>query len=315
MTKKRTRKKQSEKNALISSGTARDRIRRRRRRNRQRRILSTFLMITGVVATVVFAILLITTLLRRQREREAYAALNATVVTSVAPQTAASREAVTQEEAKEETPDPYAWDGRGAELSIDFPYLLEQNSDTVAWLHIPALDVSYPVMYSGDNEFYLDKDFEKNYAENGSVFKEQLNSREFTDPHTLLYAHNTVDGSMFGRLHEFGDVPGTLEKGQFFYLYLPDGSVNRYMISSYYSTSKDSNTYLIFDTEEGYDYYAEYITQNALMPIPCTYEHRPPIVTLSTCYGASGTSVRYVVHGVLAGKSTMNSGTQTQETD
>ena len=32
------------------------------------------------------------------------------------------------------------------------------NQDIIAWLQIPALDISYPVLQGGDNQFYLHHD-------------------------------------------------------------------------------------------------------------------------------------------------------------
>ena len=44
---------------------------------------------------------------------------------------------------------------------IDFTQLLSVNSDIVGWLRIRALDISYPVVQGKDNDYYLNRTFEK----------------------------------------------------------------------------------------------------------------------------------------------------------
>ena len=48
----------------------------------------------------------------------------------------------------------------GANLEIDFEALLAINADTVAWLDLPALHISYPVVRSDDRDYYLSHTFE-----------------------------------------------------------------------------------------------------------------------------------------------------------
>ena len=95
-----------------------------------------------------------------------------------------------------------------------------------------------------------------------------------------------------------------------YHLYLPDGSINRYRVFSFYETDKDSDTYLTFTDDNAYDWYVHYartvseagenVGDTELSPE--VFLSRPPIVTLSTCSGPAGTSMRFVVHGVLDGQ-------------
>ena len=40
-------------------------------------------------------------------------------------------------------------------LEIDFAGLKAVNPDVIAWIQIPALDISYPVVQGKDNAYYL----------------------------------------------------------------------------------------------------------------------------------------------------------------
>ena len=90
----------------------------------------------------------------------------------------------------------------GAVLEIDFDALADVNPDTAAWLHVPVLQISYPVVYAPDREYYTKHTFEGAYNTNGAIFIEPFNHPDFNDYNTFLYGHNSADGSMFGRLHE-----------------------------------------------------------------------------------------------------------------
>ena len=203
-----------------------------------------------------------------------------------------------------------ARDGSDAMLTVDFEQLLSMNSDTVAWLHVPMADVSYPVVYSPeDNNYYLHRAFDGTNSAAGSIYLEYTNAPDFTDRHSLIYGHNMNDGSMFGSLQKVFREEGIYNTEPYFYLYLPDGGINCYRVFSFYETDKDSDTYLTFTEDNAYDWYVYYArtvseagaeTDND-NPILSSgiFLSRPPIVTLSTCSGPVGTSKRFVVHGIL----------------
>ena len=84
---------------------------------------------------------------------------------------------------------------------VDFETLFGQNPDIYAWLDIPNTDVSYPVVQSTDDTFYLDRDIDGEKSAYGAIFSESTyNGKDFSDPITVLYGHNMIDGSMFGSL-------------------------------------------------------------------------------------------------------------------
>ena len=97
---------------------------------------------------------------------------------------------------------PYTPVGR---KRADWPALEMQNPDITAWLLIPSLSLSYPVVQGEDNAYYLHRSFygEENYA--GCIFLDARNSPDFQDPFTLVYGHNMRDGSMFGSLRNLSD--------------------------------------------------------------------------------------------------------------
>ena len=58
------------------------------------------------------------------------------------------------------------------DIDIDFAGLRSENPDVVGWIYFENEDISYPVMYSGDNSYYLRKTFNREHATAGSIFLE-----------------------------------------------------------------------------------------------------------------------------------------------
>ncbi|MBE5958373.1 MAG: class B sortase [Lachnospiraceae bacterium] len=83
--------------------------------------------------------------------------------------------------------------------------LSKKNSDFVGWMTIEDTVIDYPVMKSKeeDPEYYLHRDFNKNYSYSGSLFigaKCDENSEVF-----IVYGHNMSADTMFGTLDNYRD--------------------------------------------------------------------------------------------------------------
>lgn len=90
--------------------------------------------------------------------------------------------------------------------------LYAKNDDFRAWLTYEAsegddfLQISYPVVYSGDNDYYLEHDFNKNYNKNGTLFFDERNTYTLTSAEnkvSIIYGHNMLSGQMFAHLNRF----------------------------------------------------------------------------------------------------------------
>lgn len=93
-------------------------------------------------------------------------------------------------------------------LQVDFESLQSINPEVIAWIQIPALDISYPVAKGTDNAYYLHHMINGETNKSGSIFMDYHNQEDFTDRNTIIYGHNMRDGSMFGpwkniRIQEF----------------------------------------------------------------------------------------------------------------
>ena len=78
--------------------------------------------------------------------------------------------------------------------------------DAVGWLYIPDSSVNYPIMQSGDNEFYLHHTYDGSSLKSGSIFLDYHCENRFMNPINIVYGHNMRNGSMFAGLLKFGDI-------------------------------------------------------------------------------------------------------------
>ena len=59
-----------------------------------------------------------------------------------------------------------------------------------------------------------------NYEFSGSIFSQRQNSKDFSDPVTVLYGHNMKNGTMFNTLHKF-ENKDFFKKHSKVYIYTP----------------------------------------------------------------------------------------------
>lgn len=97
-------------------------------------------------------------------------------------------------------------------MLASFKDLYDRNDDVRGWISYHAsgktdfLDIEYPIVYSGDNEKYLKKDFDGNKNRNGTLFFDQankLNSYMDQNRSLIVYGHNMASGQMFAGLNKF----------------------------------------------------------------------------------------------------------------
>lgn len=180
---------------------------------------------------------------------------------------------------------------------INHAALTARNGEYIGWLQVDGTDISYPVVQSKEELFYLRRDFDKNHSIAGTVFMDYRNSKDFTDVNTVLYGHNMHDGTMFAPLKKF-------LKSDFFDRYkritvsIP-GRVLQYEIFAVYkarvsSVPNDPGKL----TQQEFDKFMAQISSLALCRRETAVTVQDNILTLATCGDNSGNS-RIVIHAKL----------------
>ena len=180
---------------------------------------------------------------------------------------------------------------------IDFATLKQINPDIVGWLYCDGTRLNYPIVQGQDNEQYLSQMYDGSQNETGCPFLDAENAADFSDRHSIIYAHNRKDGSMFGEL--------VLFKKQDYYQVHPQilliTETARYVVEIFsgHVARSDSGAWKIefADTDEYAAWQDVHCARSSIVTgiIPQPQER---ILTLSTC-SYEFSEARYVLHGVL----------------
>lgn len=132
------------------------------------------------------------------------------------------------------------------EIPVDFSKLQEENPDIYAWITIPGV-ADEPILQSGnDDTYYTSHGADGAENEQGAVFTESLNTRDFTDPLTVIYGMNSEDGSLFGGLFQYRDRQ-FLEEHSRIYIYTPE----RVLIYQIFAAYRSDNRHLLMRFNQG----------------------------------------------------------------
>lgn len=188
------------------------------------------------------------------------------------------------------------------EIPIDFETLWEQNPDIYAWIRVPGTDVDYPVLQSeDDNGYYLTHTIDGVEAMEGSIYTENYNSKEFDDPHTVIYGHNMKNGSMFRSLHNYEDK-SFFDEHREILIYLPDAILEYRIFAAYVYDNRHLLLNYDFDDPKVFQQYLDdiFAIRDISSHIDASVEVGVDdrILTLSTC-NAGISSQRYLVQAVL----------------
>ncbi len=185
---------------------------------------------------------------------------------------------------------------------IDFEALWEINSDICAWLEIPGMDISAPIVNrEGDNSYYLRRDSDGNSSSNGSFFIEDYNSIDFTDPVTVVYGHNMRSGAMFGRLQENYSNAEFFAEYNTFQVYTPDAEYDYQIFAAVPYSNKHILYYHNFSQFPVLEKFLDevYSTRSLIANFDTSIEieEGDRIVIFSVCLDGDNTQ-RYLVMGV-----------------
>ena len=217
---------------------------------------------------------------------------------------AAQQQASTPEPATPEQVQPAQPEDDRVQNPINFAELKEQNPEVYAWIYVPGTDVNLPVVQSTtDDNFYLNHNIDGDYAVEGAIYSQSMNAADFSDPVTVLYGHNLVNGSMFSTLHYF-------ENEDFFaqhdtmYIYTIGHILTYKVVSAYqYDDRHILNSFDFSDPSVVRTYFDYVMAPNSLVENVrqgVTLQTTDKIVQLSTCTDTvNHTDTRYLVTGVL----------------
>lgn len=171
-----------------------------------------------------------------------------------------------------------------------FVDLYAENSDFRGWLKIDGMKIDYPVMArEGDNDYYLDKNFEGEKDKNGLLILDYRCDLVSGSQNFIIYGHNMRSGVMFGTLKNYKDKAFCEAHPiiHFDTLYEEaDYKVVAAMLSEVAYADEDVFRYydaIDMSTEESFEAFRENISKQALYMTGETLSYGDSCLILSTC--------------------------------
>lgn len=188
------------------------------------------------------------------------------------------------------------------EKDIDWDELRSQNPDIYAWIYVPGTNIDYPILqHPEEKSYYLNHNIDGSEGYPGCIYTQNVNTKDWTDPNTVIYGHNMNNGSMFHDLHRFEDAV-FFDETQYLYIYTPEYNLVYEIFAAYPFSNIDLIMCFDYSTPEALLVYFDGIWTNRSM----TSHFRDStvlygdsrIITMSTCIGGQP-DMRYLVQAVL----------------
>lgn len=181
----------------------------------------------------------------------------------------------------------------GVSIQKKFSNLYRENHDFVGWITIPDTNIDYPVMYTPNDsekgEYYIHRNFQKEYSASGLPFIDRNCNIENPTDNIIIYGHNMKSGKMFHDIikYENQDFYNSHKTISFDTIY-GDGEYE--VFAAFYgkileNDSKDFKYYEFVNagTKEEFDHYVKEIKKMSIIDTNVDVEYGDELITLSTC--------------------------------
>ena len=187
----------------------------------------------------------------------------------------------------------------------DFDKLKEINTDIVGFIEVDNTNISYPVVKSSDNSYYLNHSYKKEKNNIGSIFLDYRNDLDNLSKNNIIYGHGRLDNTMFGSLNNLLDSNNLDSKESYYITLSTPKSIMTFKIFSVYTIPKEGyyiKTY--FSSNKYFKEFLETIMKRSIYNFNTDVNTNDKILTLSTCKDNFGK--RVVVHAKLLKKEETN---------
>lgn len=194
------------------------------------------------------------------------------------------------------------YDPTNSEIGEDGIYkkfypLLEQNSDTIGWMSIPAANVDNPVVKTPETDdttdaFYLTHGFDKSKTRYGALFVDRFTTVDINrqSQNIVIYGHHMRDGTMFGSLKKYRQLDFYKENPviQFDTLYRK-GTYKIFSVFIVNTIPESDNGFVFeyrysdFDNQEDFMQMVEQMQIRSLINTTVDVQPYDELITLSTC--------------------------------
>lgn len=180
--------------------------------------------------------------------------------------------------------------------TIDIKELKKKNPDTIGWLKVKNTSISYPIVKTSDNDFYMTHSFDKSYNSAGWPFMDFKNKFDGTDKNMVIYGHNRRNGDMFGTLSHTLKEEWYTNKDNKEIVLITDKGVQRYEVFSIYEVLNEEYYINTTFTDESYAEFLNTVSNRSIYNFNTKIDSSKSVLTLSTCSGND--KYRTVLHAI-----------------
>ena len=178
---------------------------------------------------------------------------------------------------------------------IDLAALYRENQDTIGWVTVDGTKIDYPVMQTKqkgeDPEYYLHRDFKKEYSDAGTPFMDAASDIDIPTCNWMIYGHHMRSGIMFHDLVEYQDEEFYRKHPTFRFDTITGAGSGEYQIIAACASQiypENSNAfkyyqYAGFTEEEDFYDYVNGVKSISMYETGETAVYGDQLVTLSTC--------------------------------
>ena len=185
----------------------------------------------------------------------------------------------------------------GQPFNINWPELQAQNPDVIGWVYVPGTGVSYPVVQSANNDFYLNANFYGMEDPQGCPFLDNLAEADFSADNSLIYGHSVAgSNSMFSGLRNYKEA-SFFDSHPYFYILTPSENY-KVDVLAFVGTTYNIDFYNVYFSEP--EVVIQDMLQRAIYYNENVDYRAGELVSLSTCdleYGLDS-DMRLLLTGV-----------------
>lgn len=179
---------------------------------------------------------------------------------------------------------------------INISELKLKNKDTVGWLKVNNTKISYPIVKTTDNEYYLNRSFDKTINSAGWPFMDYKNRLDGEDKNIVIYGHNRKNKDMFGTLDKTLKEDWYTNKDNQEIVFITENEIQKYQVYSVYEVLNEDYYIRTDFTDEEYKTFLDTVSRRSYYNFNVDIDSSKPTLTLSTCSGND--KYRTVLHAI-----------------
>ena len=180
-------------------------------------------------------------------------------------------------------------------IDVDINKLKTFNPDTIGFIKVMGTNINYPFVQTLDNDYYLNRSYDKTYNNAGWIFLDYRNN-EFNDKNKIIYGHGRINGTMFGSLKDTLKSSWQNNKDNYIIKISTEKENSIWQIFSVYKIATTSDYLQTTFSDNEFESFISLIKGRSSYNFETNVTNEDKVLTLSTCYNDND---KMVVHAKL----------------